>query len=122
VPALLLVLASCGGPEKVPDSSLADTTTTQNTGQSVEAYFQVPLPGELFSTLKRLGVKARPGMLNAPENITKYTSSKQKALNFGVYSSDLFYASSFDQKADVLRYFNNLKSLGEDLGISTVVT
>jgi hypothetical protein len=59
---------------------------------------------------------------NPAENVTKYTSSKDKALNFGVYSSDLFYCSTFNQKADVLKYFDNLKRLADELGIASVIT
>jgi hypothetical protein len=87
-----------------------------------EEYYQIPLPGDFFASLRQLGVTAKPGLLNPVSNISLYTSSAEKAVNFGVYSSDLFYCSNFNQKSEVLNYFENLKRLADDLGISSVVT
>lgn len=116
---LLLSILSCGGQKE--ENQSVDTTSIDDISEIPESFFQVPLPGEFFSALKRLGVKSVPQLQNPTDNITGYTTSTEKALNFGVYSSDLFYCSTFDQKADVLKYFDNLKRLADDLGISSVV-
>lgn len=113
-------MSSCGGDHQAPVA--ADTSSVSSVSETPEVFFQVPLPGEFFSSLKRLGVKSVPQLQNPTDNISGYTTSTDKALNFGVYSSDLFYCSTFDQKADVLKYFDNLKRLADDLGISSVVT
>lgn len=86
-----------------------------------EAFFQIPMPGELFLTLKEYNVKPKVGLLHPTDKISNYTTSKDKAINFGIYSSDLFYCSIFNQKADVLKYFDNLKKLSDDLGISSTI-
>lgn len=115
-----IVLTSCGG-DSGKEKDLADTSIVNDTNISPEAFFQVPLPGDLFLQLKEFGVKAKGNLLNPIENINKYTDQKLKAINFGTYSSDLFYCSTFDQKADVLKYFNNMKKLADELGISSVI-
>jgi hypothetical protein len=115
-----LVLSSCGG-NKSQDENNSDTSVVNDTNITPEAFFQVPLPGDLFLQLKEFGVKAKSNLLNPVENANKYTDQKTKAINFGVYSSDLFYCSTFDQKADVLKYFNNMKKLADELGISSVI-
>jgi len=126
-PAIILIvfhtilLSSCGG-NKSNEGAASDTSVVNDTNIAPEAFFQVPLPGDLFLQLKEYGVKAKGNLLNPIENITKYTDQKLKAVNFGVYSSDLFYCSTFDQKADVLKYFNNMKKLADDLGISSVIS
>jgi len=112
-------MSSCGGDHQATET--ADTSSVAEVSDAPEVFFQVPLPGEFFSSLKRLGVKSVPQLQNPIDNISGYTTSTEKALNFGVYSSDLFYCSTFDQKADVLKYFDNLKRLADDLGISSVV-
>ena len=117
-----LFLGSCGGGETPAETPAADTSVTKDARINGEEFFQVSLPGELFSNLFDYGVRGKAGLLNAPENVTKYNSSKEKALNFGIYSSDLFYCSTFNQKADVLKYFDNLKRLADELGISSVIT
>jgi hypothetical protein len=118
--ALLLSLSSCGGDHEA--ASGVDTSAVSDNQSTPEVFFQVPLPGEFYSSLKMLGVKSVPNIQNPTSNISGYTTSTDKALNFGVYSSDLFYCSTFDQKADILKYFDNLKRLADDLGISSVVT
>jgi hypothetical protein len=119
--AACLIFSSCGGNENKNEQT-SDTTLVADTNITAEAFFQIPLPGDLFLQLKNYGVKAKAGILNPVENINKYTDQKLKAINFGVYSSDLFYCSTFDQKADVLKYFNNMKKLADELGISSVIT
>ncbi len=116
-----LLLSSCGGSDKKTEGSSSDTLAVADSTPKNEDYFQVPLPAELFRSLQQNGVKSRPNLLNPVENISSYTSSTYKALNFGVYSSDLFFCSTFDLKSDVLKYFENLKKLSDELGISSVV-
>ncbi len=117
-----LLLSSCGGSDKKAEGTASDTSAVAEQAPIEQNYFQVPLPAELFRSLQQNGIKARPNLLNPVENIASYTTATFKSLNFGVYSSDLFFCSTFDQKADVLKYFENLKKLSDDLGISSVVT
>lgn len=118
----VLSITSCGGSDTTTDSYAGDTLNATQEELVVEEYYQLPLPGEFFSSLKNLGIKAKPDLLNPIENIANYTTTDQKAVNFGIYSSDLFYSSTFDLKSDILKYFDNLKRLADDLGISSVVT
>jgi len=115
-----IVLSSCGGNAN-KEGQASDTSVVNDTNIAPEAFFQVPLPGDLFLQLKEFGVKAKGNLMNPVDNITLYTDQRLKAVNFGVYSSDLFYCSTFDQKADVLKYFNNMKKLADELGISSVI-
>lgn len=118
----MLVLSSCGGSGKPGEAANTDTLAAADSMNIQTEFFQVPLPGELFRSLKDYGAKGKAGILNPVENIAGYTTSAKMAINFGVYSADLFYASTFNQKADVMRYFENLKKLSNDLGMSSVIT
>ena len=80
-----LVLNSCGG-NKSQDENKSDTSVLNDTNITHEAFFQVPLPGDLFLQLKEYGVKAKSNLLNPVENVNKYTDQKTKAINFGVYN------------------------------------
>ncbi len=120
--ASIITLSSCGGGADEHQHEMSDTLASDSGNQNIEEYYQIPLPGDFFASLRTLGAVAKPGLLNPSENISNYTTSAEKAVNFGVYSSDLFYCSNFNQKADILKYFENLKRLADDLGISSVVT
>lgn len=112
----------CGGADKPAESAQANDSLAKELADSIQAFFQIPMPGEYYAHLKRLGLKSKPGLLNPVANIASYTGSKEKAINFGIYSSDLFYSSNFDQKADVLKIFNNLRKLAEEMGIASVIS
>jgi uncharacterized protein YdcH (DUF465 family) len=58
--------------------------------------------------------------LNNPDNIKNYIDTKSKALNFGIYATDFLYCSTFD--FDGIKYFVNVKKLGDELGISGVIS
>jgi len=118
----LLTGTGCGGSDKPGSDETASDTLLQSATDSLLTFFQIPMPGEFYAHLRRLGLKPKPDLLNPVENISKYTGSKEKAINFGVYSSDLFYSSNFDHKADVLKIFNNLRKLSEEMGIASVLS
>lgn len=97
--------------------------TEQVNDEQRQRFFQIPAPTELFELLKLEGIK--PGKqinLNPIGNLSKYNDSQSKALNFGVYTTNLLFCSAFNQKTEVLKYFENLKQLAEDIGISNVIT
>ena len=55
-------------------------------------------------------------MLNPASNVDRYVSLKSRAFNFGVYSTDLVYASYFKLNVEVARYYLTSKKLAEGLG------
>jgi hypothetical protein len=89
----------------------------------VQKYSQVPSPGEMFSFIKQLGTKGTDDVskLNSTENKSKYNDNKSRSLNFGVYSADLLFCSTFNHGAEALKYFVNIKKLGDEIGISTAI-
>jgi hypothetical protein len=58
-------------------------------------------------------------MLNPTAKASTYSTKFQKALNLGVYGADLGYVTMYDQTQDALAYMNQVKKLGDDLGVSS---
>jgi hypothetical protein len=56
-------------------------------------------------------------MLNSPDNKSKYNSNFAKALNLGIYGTDLGYANIYEENQDAILYLNSIKLLAEDLNI-----
>jgi len=71
--------------------------------------------------MKHAGAKYNTEFLNSVDNASKYTTSKSKALNLGVYSADLSFASMFDQSQATLKYLSVTKKLADDLGILNAI-
>ena len=120
-----LTLASCGGNSKSEDEvANADSLKTEALpAQVTETIFQVPSPGEMLTFIKMVGGKNNKNIsfLNSTENQKKYTDSKSKALNFGIYVCDLSYCSTFEIGAEALKYIKTVKQLGDQIGVSSAI-
>jgi len=117
-----LVVISCGGEEKKKNDA-SEVNHGQNDGNEDKGPngFEmpgIPTPNDLFDIVKSLGVEQKPGITNDVAKVGDYVDSKSKALNFGVYSADLGYISCFEAGPDFLSYFEVIRKLGDDLGIS----
>jgi len=126
--AASLALASCKGgdhAENSDDLTVADTAKVETSGKTTndETFFQVPSPGEMLSFIKMVGGKNNKNVsfLNSPENQKNYMDNKMKALNFGVYTTDLSYCSIFEIGSEALKYFKTVKQLGDEIGVSSAI-
>lgn len=77
----------------------------------------IPSPLEISSLIKKVGGKYDQSHLNNPKFVSNYTMSHKKALNLGIFSTDLGYANLYDQRQDILNYLDAVKSLANGLGI-----
>ncbi|MDG2370490.1 MAG: hypothetical protein P8M12_07585 [Flavobacteriales bacterium] len=80
--------------------------------------YQVPTPNELFTLFSDVEVAFDANLLNSTSNTEKYSSNKIKALNFGVYSTDLAFAANFGEATASLKYFSVIKNLGDELNVN----
>ena len=80
--------------------------------------YQVPTPNELFTLFSDVEVNFDANLLNSTTNTEKYNSNKIKALNFGVYSTDLAFAANFGEATASLKYFSVIKNIGDELNVN----
>ena len=122
---ITFTFSNCGGGEKAEDSDEIDSVKTekQTTEKSSEISFQVPSPGEMLSFIKVVGGKNNKNIsfLNPISNEKKYTSNKLKVINFGIYSCDLSYCSIFEMGSESLKYFKLIKTMGDEIGVSSAI-
>jgi len=78
---------------------------------------QIPSPLEISVLLKESGTKYDRSLLNSPDNISKYNSNYRKALNLGIYGTDLGYTNIYEQNQDGLDYMTSIKELADGLSI-----
>ncbi len=118
---LLLVTAfglfSCGNQEK----STSDAAAAADTINEVDDYrfwkilADIPAPYALVDAMKEAGIKLDKSMLNNPSNVSNYTKSGQKGLNFGVYGFDLIALSAFEKGSEAGPYMEAVRKLATDL-------
>ncbi|MFN3875875.1 MAG: hypothetical protein ACK4L7_08195, partial [Flavobacteriales bacterium] len=83
----------------------------------VTAMYQMPTPNELFGLVRELAGDGHRRMLNPASHVDRYVSLRARAVNFGIYATDLVYASSFKLNVEVARYYLTAKKLAASLGL-----
>ncbi|MCB0763929.1 MAG: hypothetical protein R2815_03260 [Flavobacteriales bacterium] len=122
VPLLITSLLSCGGAHEPTDSSAPGLVIGDGSASPTSSIYQMPTPNELFSLVRDMAGEGHKRLLNPTTNVDRYVSLKSRAMNFGIYSTDLVYASYFDLNVEVARYYLTTKKLAEGLGLSAAFT
>ncbi len=116
----LLVFSSC---KKTAKKKVQPKTTISSTEETPELkVFPIPTPFEVTDIITKSGVKFDSDLLNPLNNSRKYLTTKAQALNIGVYGADLSYANVFNNGDLVRQYFDVIKALTDELGLSLLFT
>lgn len=113
-----IMIISCGadqGNTAVDSSASGDTIKITN--KAGQVFYSIPSPLQMASLLEKSGAKYNPANLNPIENISKYTSSADMALNLGVYATDMSLASIFNQAQETMQYMKQVNTLANNLAI-----
>jgi len=116
-------LAACGKSKKPDEQAFLNSLDSAKKGPSIDEEVigsilqQIPSPLEISVLLKESGTKYNNGFLNSPDNLSKYNSNFKKALNLGVYGTDLGYTNIYQQNQDGIKYLASIKSLANELNI-----
>ena len=123
---LLLILGlnfltvSCGDPEPEPekkiDNNIIDPKKALNTVFDGKI-FSIPSPIQTSMLIKDLNIEFNPDLTNATDNLEGYTSEYQKALNLGVYGTDLGYVSLYKQNSLSIKYLAAVQKITEMLSL-----
>jgi hypothetical protein len=115
-------IVSCGSSTDAPNENATDTTSLNaNKEKDVKAqnvFYSIPSPIETTTLLKAAGAKYNAKYLNPIENVSKYVSVASKAMNLGIYGSDLSFTSIYDQTQESMLYLRCANKLATSLGIS----
>ena len=115
-----LVFSSCNScnnkkPQEVQVD--VDTEIMENINQAKKIFYSLPSPLETAMLIKTAGATYNEKLLNPLSNVSNYTTSKSMALNLGIYTTDLSFASLFDQTQTAINYMQAAKKLANGLGI-----
>ncbi|QQR86402.1 MAG: hypothetical protein IPJ76_17725 [Flavobacteriales bacterium] len=118
--AVAALVAACGGGQRPSaETSTEKLTIGADEGAALSAsLYQMPTPNELFSLVRNLMGEGDRKLMSNVASADRYVTTSKRALNFGVYATDLVYASQFN-RVEVARYYLTVKDLGEKLGLSS---
>lgn len=104
--------------EEIPVSPPKDNTAVLQDIKKAETIFNaLPSPLESAMLIKSAGARFDGSLLNPVKNVSSYVSSKAMALNLGVYTCDLSFASLYEQNQLLLDYMTAAKRMADNLGI-----
>jgi len=125
--AILLIAvlsAGCGSEKRKSGSdelslseSEMDAGILEDINSAKQIFYSLPSPLETAMLIKNAGATYNEDILNSVDNTSSYTTNKSMALNLGIYTTDLSFASLFDQTQTSIRYMNAAKRMADGLGI-----
>ncbi len=117
-----ILSTSCGSGNKEAEF-VAGLDTAQSVGPTIDAQVigqilqGIPAPLEISVLLKESGKKYNSAFLNSPDNLSKYNSNYKRALNLGIYGTDLGYTNIYEQNQDGIKYMGSISELANGLNI-----
>lgn len=118
----LLFSPQCTNPNKSgnQDTSVTDVEVNDNSINAFESSFSSPSPEEIMNLFEDSGLEYNAGVLNSPENIGKYLTTKSLSLNLGVYVTDAAYLNLFKQSSSLNGYVESILQITDKLEISGI--
>lgn len=80
--------------------------------------YAFPSPGDLLDRIGDAGLTFQKELMNTPSSAESYLSSKNQALNLGIYVSDLAYSAMFSRSSEAVDYLEVVRSLSKEVHIS----
>jgi len=120
---LMAFVAGCSSEKKTDEQEFLKTldSTVENSGIDEDVINsilnQIPSPLEISVLLRESGTKFNSSILNETGNLSRYNNNYKKALNLGIYGTDLGYTNIYGQNLDGIKYISVIKSLADDLSI-----
>ncbi len=118
---LLAVLSSCANRREVERASVLREELKPDTLSILlkfdNSLFPLPSPYQAALLIKRHNFQFDEGILNPLDNAQRYTTSFKKALNLGVYGTNLSYLNIYDRTPQSISYLSTIKKLSEELNL-----
>lgn len=128
---LAFSVTGCNSGAKKNDSSAEveeefNTTIDESTQEKFQTakriFYSLPSPIETAKILQSAGATYNEALLNPVSNNTGYITNLSMALNLGIYTTDLSYASLFDQTQVTLNYIEVAKNMADGLNILDAIS
>ncbi|MBP5364690.1 MAG: hypothetical protein J6Y82_02040 [Bacteroidales bacterium] len=117
--SVAMLTLSCSGKSS---NQQQDVMSRQNVEENVREFvYPLPTAFEVTEMLNRIDAPYILTLCNEQSNYEKYLTEPKKALNMGIYSADLCYASTYNQQQSVKEYIDIIRKLIDGLDITSAV-
>jgi hypothetical protein len=119
---VISLLSGCKGGKKPAEENVTvkpapDAEVLQDIKQAEKIFNALPSPLESAVLIKSAGARFDEHLLNPVSSQNNYVTSKAMALNLGIYTCDLSFASLYEQTQLLIDYMNAAKKMADGLGI-----
>ena len=127
--ALAGLMAACSGSKTEHDQATADTLPATEAAveeaapaadQTQDFIQSLPSPIHVARIFNRAGLKYVASLTNPAKDADKYQSATARALNLGVYTTDLAYSTFNNQNQAAVDYFRAVQKMGEGLQMNSI--
>jgi len=121
IPLVSIFILSCGIKEREKSLTLKDSFKPDTVSYIIKyenTLFPLPSPYQVMFLIKQHNIPFEESLVNKTENYSKYSTNFKKALNLGVYGTDLSYFNIFDRTQNSIQYLSVIKRASQDLNIS----
>jgi hypothetical protein len=120
--ASMVIGCKSGGPKAATDEITVDVpkdnaAVYKDIKQAEKIFQALPSPLESAMLIKSAGARFDQKLLNNINNVSSYVTNKSMALNLGIYTCDLSFASMYEQTQLIIDYMNAAKKMADGLGI-----
>ena len=119
---LVVSFVNCSGGKKgepVDDTSTEAKLEKSEIEKKVrDVIYPMPTAFEVTDMINDIEASYILGLTNETSNVDKYFTNKDQAINLGVFSADLSYASTYNMKQEVMNYMEASENLVLELGIA----
>jgi hypothetical protein len=121
---IVAIFTACGSSSKTADDAFIDSLDRDSlagptiSDDAITSIIEsIPQPLEIAVLLKESGKKYNAAILNSPDYTSKYNSNYKRALNLGIYGTDLGYTNIYEQNQDGVKYMAAIKEMADGLNI-----
>jgi len=117
----MLIGCKSGGNKAADDEAIKvpvdNSAVVEDIKQAEKIFNALPSPLESAMLIKSAGARFDQSLLNSVGNVNGYVTNKSMALNLGIYTCDLSFASLYEQTQLIIDYMNAAKKMADGLGI-----
>ncbi|HEX2920871.1 MAG TPA: hypothetical protein VHO50_06890 [Bacteroidales bacterium] len=128
VSCLFILVVGCKSGNNSPVTEEISVPSTGNEAiyadisKADKIFSALPSPLESAQLIKSAGAKFDEKQMNSLDNVDKYVTTKSMALNLGVYTCDLSFASMYEQTQLIVDYMSAAKKMADGLGILDAIS
>jgi hypothetical protein len=85
-----------------------------------ESVYPLPTSADVIKLLTDLDVGYIIGISNPVDKASGYLTSRDRAVNIGIYGADLSYATLYNMQQEVINYLSAVRTLANELNMSQI--